>query len=407
MKKTVFRVAWLLAGVALASPAWAADRSVTVALDFSLTGADADGATRMKDGAVLAIEQANAAGGVAGYRIEPMILDDGTATAGQYDPGQAATNARKMVGDPSVVAAIGPQMSGAGKAMAPVLNEGGLAMITPSASNGDITSVRFAEEYRASGKLTFFRTVATDAFQGPAIANYFAEVLHVKSVYVLDDTGAYGVGIANAFAAQAARKGIKLLGRDKVDPKAADYSAVMTKIRALNPDALYFGGVFEAGLKVIKQSFDAIPKAAKGGGDGIYGPEMLLAAGFPAAEGWYVTIGAPHGLQSAAAAAFRAGFVKRFGIGPDDFAMTAFDAAQVVLGAIRTVAAAGKPVTRDTVREAIVASRTGTLQGDVQFDPNGDLKVKTISIFRVTKDAAKPLDDMDAQLRYVGVAPQN
>jgi 2-oxoglutarate-Fe(II)-dependent oxygenase superfamily protein len=62
-------------------------------------------------------------------------LDDGTATAGQYDPAQAATNARKMVSDKEVVAAIGPQMSGSGKAMSPILSQGDLATITPSSTN--------------------------------------------------------------------------------------------------------------------------------------------------------------------------------------------------------------------------------------------------------------------------------
>jgi branched-chain amino acid transport system substrate-binding protein len=391
--------------VGLAPAAHAADRSVTIAIDFSLTGADASSAARMKNAALLAIEQANAAGGVSGYHIDPLILDDGTATAGQYDAAQAATNARKMVSDPSVIAAVGPQMSGAAKAMAPVLNEGGVAIVTPAASNGDLTSVRYADEYRASGHLTFFRTVTTDAYQGPQLANYFANTLHVKTAYVLDDTGAYGVGIADAFSAQAAKKGIKVLGRDKVDPKAEDYSAVMTKIKALNPDALYYGGVFEAGVKVIKQSYDAIPKAFKGGGDGLYGPEILTAAGFPAAEGWYITIGAPHLQADPRTVKFTKDFTTRFGMGPDDYSVTAFDATQVILAAVKTLADAGKPVTREAVRATIEHSKTSTLQGDVQFDANGDLKNKIISIVQVKQDPTRPIDDMDAQLRYVGIAP--
>jgi branched-chain amino acid transport system substrate-binding protein len=402
MKIARLSSALFLASVATAH---AADRSVTIALDFSLTGADASGGARMKNGALLAIEQANAAGGVSGYHIEPLILDDGTATAGQYDAAQAATNARRMASDPSVIAAVGPQMSGAAKAMTPVLNEAGVAMITPAASNPDLTSVRYADEYRASGHLTFFRTVATDAYQAPQLANYFASVLHVKTVYVLDDTGAYGVGLADAFSAQATKKGLKLLGRDKVDPKAEDYSAVMTKIKALNPDALYFGGVFEAGIKVIKQAYDAIPKAIKAGGDGLYGPELLTAAGFPAAEAWYITVGAPHLQADPKIEKFEKDFTTRFGIGPEDYSVTAFDATQIILAAIKTLADAGKPVTRDTVRAAIEHSKTSTLQGDIQFDANGDLKTKIISIFQVKQDQTKPLDSMDAQLHYVGVAP--
>jgi branched-chain amino acid transport system substrate-binding protein len=393
--------------LAAVQPARAADKSVTIALDFSLTGADAASANRMKNGGILAIDQANAAGGVDGITIVPLIMDDGTPTAGQYDAGQAATNARKMVSDPAVVAAIGPHMSGAAKAMLPIVNEAGLPMISPATSSPDLTAVRFADEYRASGRLTFFRTIASDAYQAPGMANYFAETLHLKTVYVLDDTGAYGVGIANTFSAEAVRKGMKVLGRDKVDPKAEDYSAVMTKIKALKPDALYYGGVFEAGVKVIKQSYDAVPHAVKAGGDGLYGPEILTAAGFPAAEGWYITAGAPHVLNDPKMAKFVADYKAKFGISPDDYSVTCYDAATIALAAIKSVADAGKPITRDTIRAAIEHSATPTLQGTVQFDANGDLKNKIISIFQVRQDLAKPDDDMDAQLRYVGVAPQS
>ena len=100
-----------------AHPAAAADKTVKIGINLPFTGADAHDAELIKDGALLAIDEAHAHGGVAGYKIEVLQLDDGTATAGQYDPAQAATNARKMVSDKEVVAAIGPQMSGSGKAM--------------------------------------------------------------------------------------------------------------------------------------------------------------------------------------------------------------------------------------------------------------------------------------------------
>ena len=159
-----------------------------------------------------------------------------------------------MVSDKEVVAAIGPMMSGAGKAMAPILSQGDLATITPSSTNPDITDPKFAEQYKPAGKAIYFRTVTTDAFQGPNLANYFADKLKVKSVYVLDDSGAYGVGIADVFQKRAEEKGIKVLGRDRLDPKAADYTTILTKIKALNPDALYYGGVSQAGVKLAKQS---------------------------------------------------------------------------------------------------------------------------------------------------------
>ena len=137
-------------------PSFAADKTVKIGISLPFTGADAHDAELIKDGAMLAIDEANAAGGVAGYKIEVLQLDDGTATAGQYDPAQAATNARKMVSDDSVVAAIGPQMSGSGKAMSPILSQGDLATITPSSTNPDITNPKFAAQYRPAGQGDLF-----------------------------------------------------------------------------------------------------------------------------------------------------------------------------------------------------------------------------------------------------------
>ena len=258
----------------LSSRAHAAEKTVRVGIDLSLTGADAESAVRVKNGIAMAIEAANQANAIPGYQIDMVVLDDGTATAGQYDPAQAATNARKMVSDPQVMAAIGPQMSGSGKAMAPILSEGDLAIITPSSTNPDITNPKFAAQFRPAGKPIYFRTVTTDAFQGPNMANFMAEKLGVKTVYILDDSGAYGVGMADAYEQQAKAKGIKVLGRDRLDPKAADYTAVLTKIKSLDPQAIYYGGVGGAGIKLAKQAYDIVPKTIKAGGDGVYGASI-------------------------------------------------------------------------------------------------------------------------------------
>jgi branched-chain amino acid transport system substrate-binding protein len=385
-------------------PAWAADKSVTVGINLSLTGADAESAKRIENGAIMAFDEANAKGGVNGYKIVITPYDDGSATAGQYDPAQAATNARKMVSNKATVAAIGPQMSGAGKAMAPILSAGNLAIITPASTNPDITDPKFAAQYRPEGKAIYFRTVATDAFQGPYMANYYADVLHVKTIYILDDSGAYGVGLADAFQRQAEIKGLKILGRDRLDPKAADYSAVLTKIKSLNPEAIYYGGVLQAGVKLAKQSYDIVPKMIKGGGDGVQGPEMLSAVGYPANEGWYATVASPHVTEDAKMADWVKSYKSKFNVDPDDYAVTAYDAALVIIAALKQITDAGGTPTRDAMRDAIQAVKVSTLQGPVAFDANGDLQDKTISVFQIKQDKTLPVEDM-RQYHYIGVAP--
>lgn len=399
-----------LAGVlSLAAPgsAQAQKAPVKVGMSLPFTGADADDAIRIKDGAMMAIDDANAKGGVDGHKIEMVVYDSGTATAGQYDPAQAATNTKKLISD-GVVANIGPMMSGEGKAMSPILSQADLATITPSSTNPDITNPDMAQQFRPGGKAVYFRTVTTDAFQGPNMANYMAQVLKVKSVYVLDDSGAYGVGIADSFQKQATKDGIKVLGRDQLNPKEADYTTILTKIKGLNPDAIYYGGVGQAGVKLVKQSYDIMPKMIKAGGDGVYGGTILTGAGFPASEGWYATNASPHTTGDAVAAEW----VKRFeakynGLAPTDYSITAYDAALVIIDAIDRTLKSGKPVNAANVRDALQTSNVKTLQGTVSFDDNGDIKDRTVSVFQIKHDPKYKDDDVVNQYKYIGVAPQS
>ncbi len=385
-----------------------AETVVKVAIDASLTGADAASALRVADGAIMALEEANALKTVAGVTFEYEKFDDGTATAGQYDPAQGAINARKMVSDPAILAAIGPQMSGVGKAMSPILSAGHLITITPSSTNPDITDPKFASIYRPADNNApvYFRTVTTDAFQGPNMANFFAETLKAKKIFILDDSGAYGVGIANAFEGEAKKKGIEVLGHEKLDPKNPDYTAVLTKIKSLSPDSLYYGGVTQAGAKLAKQSYDIIPHVMKGGGDGIVGADFLTAGGFPAVEGWYATIAGPHLAGSDKVGAFTQRFISRFKVAPDDYTITSYDAANVIVQAVKKLVEEKKPVTRDNIRATLLTITVDTLQGPVSFDANGDIKSRIVSVFQIKQDPSKPLSDSEAHYKYIGAAPQ-
>ena len=380
---------------------------IKIGMTLPLTGADADDATLIKNGAMMAIDEANAAGGVAGYKIVPVIYDNGTATAGQYDPAQAATNTKKLIADPLVVANVGPEMSGSGKAMSPILSAADLATITPSSTNPDITDPKMASQFRPNQKAVYFRTVTTDAFQGPNMANYYKAKLHVKTVYILDDSGAYGVGLANAFEAQAKKNGIEILGHDQLNPKEADYTTALTKIKALNPDAIYYGGVAQAGVKLAKQAAETIPNMIKGGGDGVSGGSFLKGGGFPAIEGWYATNAGPHLTESPVAANFVKTFQEKYHTTPDDYSITAYDAAKVILAAIADVVKSGKELNRSNVRDAIQNSRVETLQGTVAFDQNGDVLDRTVSVFQYRHDDKYPADDITHQLKYLEAAPQS
>ncbi len=155
----------------------------------------------------------------------------------------------------------------------------------------------------------------------------------------------------------------------------------------------------------MQQSYTIIPNVIKGSADGIYGPDILKGAGFPAAEGWYITTPAPHVVGTPEAEEWVKRYVKRYNTQPSDYSVTAYDAGLVVIDAIKRVVQSGKPVDRHSVRDAIQSSQLKTLQGDVEFDENGDVLNKTISVFKVVQDKNYPDDDVSHQFKYIGIAP--
>ena len=198
---------------------------------------------------------------------------------------------------------------------------------------------------------------------------------------------------------------MKIMGRDRLDPKAADYTAVLTKIKSLNPEAIYYGGVLQAGVKLAKQAYDIVPKMIKGGGDGVQGPEMLSAVGYPANEGWYATIASPHVTEEAKMADWVKSYKTKFNVDPDDYAVTAYDAAMVIIAALKQITDAGKDTDprrrarRDPGGQSEHAARPGRVRR--QRRPAGQ------DHQRLPDQAGQehlPADDM-RQYHYIGVAP--
>jgi len=213
--------------------------------------------------------------------------------------------------------------------------------------------------------------------------------------------------MANAFEDQAKKNGMTVLGHDQLDPKGADYSNILTKIKAAEPEAFYYGGTSLAGIKLVKQSYDIVPKIIKAGGDGMYSAAVLTGAGFPAMQNWYVTIAAPFIAENPAVQPWIQRFTEKYGVGPSSYAFTAYDCMLVVLDAVKRVAESGAPVTRSAVRDAIQTAKVETLQGTVSFDQYGDINDRTISVFQARLDPQYPVNAVLHQYKYLGVAPQS
>ena len=387
-------VAALLVGVP--AGVTAQGKVVKIGLSLPITGADADGADAIMKGAQMAIAEVNAKGGVKGYKLEAVVYDSATPAAGQYDPAQAATNYKKFIADSLVMAAVGPVMSGEGKAISPILSEADMATITPSSTNPDITDPKMQSQYRPKGKAVYFRTVTTDAFQGPNMANYLFHQQKMKSVYILDDGGAFGVGIADSFQKRATELGVKVLGRDRLDPKEADYKTILTKIKGVNPDALYYGGVMQAAAKLAPQGFEVMPRVIKAGSDGVYDLSWPKQSGKEAVEGWFCSQASPELVTASKLEAWVTKFKNQMKREPTNYAITAYDAVLVIADAVERTAAANKPMTRSNIRDAIQATKLSSIQGPIAFDGNGDILSRTVSIYQWR----------DGEIKYVSVAPE-
>jgi branched-chain amino acid transport system substrate-binding protein len=368
-----------------------------IGMSLPLTGGDADSADAIRKGAEMAIEELNHKGGGSGYKFEAVVYDSATPAAGQYDPAQAATNYKKFIADSLVVAAVGPVMSGEGKAISPILSEADMATVTPSSTNPDITDPKFKEQYRPRGKPVYFRNVTTDAYQGPNMANHAYHNLQVRKVYVLDDGGAFGVGIADSFQRRAKELGMTILGRDQLNPKEPDYKTILTKIKGLNPDALYYGGVQQAAVKLARQAYEVMPKVHKLGSDGLYDLAFPEQVGKEAAEGWWASNASPDMLSDPKVSEWINTFRTKYTREPINYSITAYNAVLVIADAVERLVKSGKPVNRASVREAIEQTNlAGTLQGPIAYDENGDIKTRTIALYQV----------QDGKYKYVSVAPE-
>jgi branched-chain amino acid transport system substrate-binding protein len=221
-------------------------------------------------------------------------------------------------------------------------------------------------------------------------------VAKAKSVYVLDDGGAFGVGIADSFQRRASELGMKVLGRDRLDAKEADYKTILTKIKGLNPDALYYGGVMQAAAKLAPQAYEIMPKVVKAGSDGVWDLSWPKQSGKESVEGWYCTQASPELVGDKKLAAWVEKFKTAYKRDATNYAITSYNGVLVIADAVERVAKSGKPLNRSNVRDAIQATKLSSIQGPIAYDDNGDILTKTVSVYQWR----------DGEPKYVGVAPE-
>ena len=318
------------------------------------------------------------------YNIGFQACDDATAQAGKWDSGKCSSNANAYAANDKVIGILGTFNSGCAQIIIPVVNQapdGGIPMVSPANTFACLTvnlpggcASTEPDKYYPSGTRNYVRVVAHDAYQGAALAE-FMQAQGVKSLYVLNDKEAYGLGVATTTRKAAESLGIKIAGFEAWDPKATSYTSQFEKIKATGADAVFLGGLIdENGAQVIKDKV-----AVLGPNDGDV--KLLAPDGFTtqatideagtASKGMFLSIaGVPIDEFKGAALDFIDGLQS----GPlqgkaiDPYAIYGGQAAQVMLDAI----GASDGTRSDVIKKLFATNVTDGLLGSFKFDENGD-----------------------------------
>ncbi|MCX6430562.1 MAG: branched-chain amino acid ABC transporter substrate-binding protein [Actinobacteria bacterium] len=274
MKKT-YRAISIVASIAMVATALVAGTSaataaaakvLTISTDLPLQGSSFDSNDSTNKAIALYLKQINYKAGK--YTVKLKIYDNATAAKGGWDDAKCAANAQAHVANKTEVAVMGTYNSGCAKIIVPILNQapgGAMTMISNANTNPGLTKTwnpGEPDKYYPKGIRNYGRVCTTDDVQGSAAAQY-AKSIGVKSVYVLNDTQTYGQGVAQAFTTEAVKQGLTVLSSGAYgegwDSKQSSYEALFTKIKALKPDMLYVGGIFDNnGGQLVKDKFKVL-----------------------------------------------------------------------------------------------------------------------------------------------------
>ena len=365
--------------------------TVKIAIELPLQGSELAASQPIINGVKLAVKQAG--GKAGGYTIEvpqTAVYDD--ALNGAHDPQTGAANMTKIAGDATIVGVIGPLNSSVAKAQIPISNDAGLLQCSPANTNPDLTKGDPAKQLRTKDN-NYIRVVTTDDVQGPAASQYIYDTLKKTSVYIIDDTETFGKGVADAFEADFKQRGGNVVKHDAAPKTTQDYLSIMTAAKALNPEAIYFGGVTATGgarilLAAAQAGLGDVPFV---GPDGINDgnattKDSFLNLGADKAVNSYSTLAGIGDFPGKAQ--FDADYKKEYNEDATGYAGTGYACAQVILNAI-TRAAAGNPADNAALREAVRKAGVATdntyktIIGDLTFDANGDTSQKIVSIYNV------------------------
>jgi branched-chain amino acid transport system substrate-binding protein len=356
--KRIFLPIFFILSASLLAPVWAQKGTIKIAVQAPLSGEQAALGEHVKLGAQLAVEEATKPFKALGFDLVFVPYDD------QAKPEVGVANARNIVADPNVLVLVGHFNSGVALPASEVYKDAMLVMISPANTATEITDRGYPNVNRVCGR---------DDVQGPVGARFAAQDLKLKSVYIIQDKTLYGQGVADNFRNEANKLGLKVLGYEGTEERA-NFSPIITPMKAKNPDLVYFGGIYHQGGLLLKQMREKGVKAAFMGPDGLDSSEMVKIAGTQVVGSYYTTVAGPPAAYPESAA-FAKKFKQRFGKEVESFAMYGYDAAQVGIKAIEQTLQTngGKKPSRAEVSAAVRKLKNFKgVTGSIAFDNKGD-----------------------------------
>jgi branched-chain amino acid transport system substrate-binding protein len=328
-------------------------------------------------------------GGKAGkFTIKYVSLDDSTAAAGKWDPGQTSADARKAAQDSSTIGYLGEFNSGATAISLPILNEAGILQVSPSNTYEGLTRAKGADKgepdkYYPSGKRTYGRVVPADHIQGAAQATYQKEEGCTKT-YILNDKEVYGKGIATQVQDSAKNVGLQIVGNDGIDTKAANFRTLAQKVKSSGADCMFFGGITQnKGVQVFKDVNAANPNMKLFGPDGVAESPFSTKLGSKVEKQTYITNPTlDPKLYPPAAQDFFKKYKAKYGKEPEPYAIYGYEAMNVMLLAIQNAGDKGND--KQAVIDAFfkIKNRDSVL-GKYSIDSGGDTTLSDYGADRV------------------------
>ncbi|MBI5652342.1 MAG: branched-chain amino acid ABC transporter substrate-binding protein [Chloroflexi bacterium] len=312
--------------------------AIKIAVAVPLSGEQAALGESVKIGAQFAIKQLSKPLIEMGYGVDLVSFDD------KAQPAEGANVAKKIVSDAEIFAVIGPLNSSVAISATTIYNDANLALISPAASDPKLTQ-------RGAGVVN--RVIGRDDQQGVAAATFVVKELGAKSVYVVNDTTAYGKNSADAFRDAAKKLGAIIAGEESA-AEQNNFDATVAAIKNANPDAIYFGGIFIQGGTFLKQLRAKNIKAHFVGPDGLGDVEFPRFAGDAAVGAYFVSLVAP--VNASETASFAKDLKSELGKDAPLFTAQAYDATAIALAAITRVAQENK-LARPAVTQAIRATK--------------------------------------------------